>query len=48
MHGWDDDDYDANQQKLKNLADKLSGRNRQANMAEGDKKEVSEHPAIAK
>jgi hypothetical protein len=28
LHGWEDEDYSKNQQKLKEFADKVSGRNR--------------------
>ena len=29
LHGWEDEDYETNQRKLKELADKLGGKGRQ-------------------
>ena len=29
LHGWEDEDYETNQRKLKDLADKLGGKSRQ-------------------
>jgi hypothetical protein len=29
LHGWEDEDYETNQRKLKELADKLGGKSRQ-------------------
>jgi hypothetical protein len=56
LHGWEDDDYEANQRKLEELAKKLAGRNRQfigTSNPEGNStvtaaKEPNEHPAMAK
>eukprot|EP00347_Sterkiella_histriomuscorum_P021529 403333660 len=46
MRGWEEDDYDQNQKKLKDLAEKLSGRNRQEKVTEPIKKEEPVKPTI--
>jgi hypothetical protein len=40
LHGWEDEDYDTNQRKLKELADKLGGKNRQGEAAKKDEEKV--------
>lgn len=45
LHGWENDDYDKTQTRLKELAERLSGRNRPARQEEPERKPKFEEVA---